>query len=86
MIAPLLALGSSPAYGCAGFLGGLGARKAHVLRTVMIAAPASLTVELLLWPFLGASFAPPHSSGALPPASRRPPRSPCSTARSRSVR
>ncbi|WP_030394360.1 DMT family transporter [Kitasatospora purpeofusca] len=58
MIALLLALGSSLAYGCADFLGGLGARKAHVLRTVMVAAPASLTVELLLWPFLGASFAP----------------------------
>ncbi|MEU7426369.1 EamA family transporter [Streptomyces sp. NPDC040750] len=57
MIALLLALGSSLAYGCADFLGGLGARKAHVLRTVMIAAPASLTVELLLWPFAGASFA-----------------------------
>ncbi|MYW07468.1 hypothetical protein GT034_03765 [Streptomyces sp. SID2563] len=40
----LLALGSSPAYGCADFLGGLGARKAHVLRTVMIAAPASLAL------------------------------------------
>ncbi|MFE2537367.1 EamA family transporter [Streptomyces sp. NPDC059371] len=58
MIALLLALGSSLAYGCADFFGGLGARKAHVLRTVMIAAPASLTVELLLWPFLGASFSP----------------------------
>ncbi|MFE1289796.1 EamA family transporter [Streptomyces sp. NPDC058751] len=56
MIALLLALGSSLAYGCADFFGGLGSRKAHVLRTVMIAAPASLTVELLLWPFLGASF------------------------------
>ncbi|MEH0573150.1 EamA family transporter [Streptomyces sp. B21-108] len=61
MIALLLALGSSVAYGCADFLGGLGARKAHVLRTVMIAAPASLVVELLLWPVLGASF----SAGAL---------------------
>lgn len=61
MIALLLALGSSLAYGCADFLGGLGARKAHVLRTVMVAAPASLAVELLLWPFLGASF----STGAL---------------------
>ncbi|MGI3224193.1 EamA family transporter [Streptomyces sp. GTA36] len=61
MIALLLALGSSLAYGCADFLGGLGARKAHVLRTVMIAAPASLVIELLLWPVLGASF----SSGAL---------------------
>ncbi|WEH43162.1 DMT family transporter [Streptomyces sp. AM 2-1-1] len=58
MIALLLALGSSLSYGCADFLGGLGARKAHVLRTVMIAAPASLAVELLLWPFFGASFAP----------------------------
>lgn len=58
MIALLLALGSSLAYGCADFLGGLGARKAHVLRTVMIAAPASLVVELFLWPFLGASFGP----------------------------
>ncbi|MFZ3599405.1 EamA family transporter [Streptomyces sp. BH104] len=61
MIALVLALGSSLAYGCADFLGGLGARKAHVLRTVMVAAPASLAVELLLWPFLGASF----SNGAL---------------------
>ncbi|WP_406424572.1 EamA family transporter [Streptomyces sp. NBC_00873] len=61
MIALLLALGSSLAYGCADFLGGLGARRAHVLRTVVIAAPASLVVELLLWPFLGASF----SAGAL---------------------
>ncbi|WP_329449462.1 EamA family transporter [Streptomyces sp. NBC_01724] len=61
MIALLLALGSSLAYGCADFLGGIGARKAHVLRTVMIAAPASLAVELMLWPVLGASF----SAGAL---------------------
>ncbi|MFC9535264.1 EamA family transporter [Streptomyces sp. NPDC056975] len=58
MIALLLALGSSLAYGCADFLGGLGARKAHVLRTVMVAAPASLAVELMLWPVLGASFSP----------------------------
>ncbi|MFD9291931.1 EamA family transporter [Streptomyces sp. NPDC060030] len=58
MIALLLALGSSLAYGCADFLGGLGARKAHVLRTVILAAPASLVVELLLWPVLGAYFTP----------------------------
>jgi uncharacterized membrane protein len=58
VIALLLALGSSLTYGCADFLGGLGARKAHVLRTVMVAAPASLAVELLLWPVLGASFSP----------------------------
>jgi drug/metabolite transporter (DMT)-like permease len=56
VIALLLALGSSLAYGCADFLGGLGARRAHVLRTVMVAAPASLAIELLLWPVLGASF------------------------------
>ncbi len=61
MIALVLALGSSLAYGCADFLGGFGARKAHVLRTVMVAAPASLVVELLLWPLLGASF----SAGAV---------------------
>ncbi|MFJ7495996.1 EamA family transporter [Streptomyces sp. NPDC097727] len=47
---------TTPRTGCADFLGGLGARRAHVLRTVMIAAPASLAVELLLWPFLGASL------------------------------
>lgn len=58
MLPLLLALGSSLAYGCADFLGGMGARKAHVLRTVMIAAPASLAVELVLWPALGASFDP----------------------------
>ncbi|MFJ6015041.1 EamA family transporter [Streptomyces sp. NPDC092952] len=58
MIALLLALGSSLVYGCADFLGGLGARKAHVLRTVVIAAPASLAVELTLWPVLGAAFSP----------------------------
>lgn len=56
MLALPLALGSSLAYGCADFLGGMGARKAHVLRTVMVAAPGSLAVELLLWPVLGASF------------------------------
>ncbi|THV24525.1 EamA family transporter [Glycomyces paridis] len=61
MIALLLALGSSLAYGSADFLGGLGARKAHVLRTVAVAAPASLAVELALWPLLGADF----SAGAL---------------------
>jgi drug/metabolite transporter (DMT)-like permease len=58
VIALLLALGSSLAYGCADFLGGLGARKAHVLRTVTVAAPASLAVALLPWPVLGASFDP----------------------------
>ncbi|MEV4560252.1 EamA family transporter [Kitasatospora sp. NPDC049285] len=56
MIALLLALGSSLAYGCADFLGGLGSRRAHVLRTVLVAAPASLAVELAVWPLLGASF------------------------------
>jgi drug/metabolite transporter (DMT)-like permease len=53
----LLALCSSLAYGAADFLGGLAARGAHVLRVVIIAAPASLLVELLLWPALGADFA-----------------------------
>jgi drug/metabolite transporter (DMT)-like permease len=52
----VLALASSLAYGAADFLGGLAARGAHVLRVVVIAAPASLLVELLIWPFAGASF------------------------------
>jgi drug/metabolite transporter (DMT)-like permease len=52
----LLALASSLAYGAADFLGGVAARGAHVLRVVVIAAPASLLVELLLWPAAGARF------------------------------
>jgi drug/metabolite transporter (DMT)-like permease len=52
----LLALASSIAYGAADFLGGVAARGAHVLRVVVIAAPASLLVELLVWPVLGARF------------------------------
>ncbi len=52
----LLALASSFAYGSADFLGGVAARGAHVLRVVAIAAPASLIVELLLWPIFGARF------------------------------
>jgi drug/metabolite transporter (DMT)-like permease len=51
-----LALASSLAYGAADFLGGVAARGAHVLRVVIIAAPASLLIELLLWPVVGASF------------------------------
>jgi drug/metabolite transporter (DMT)-like permease len=51
-----LALASSLAYGAADFLGGVAAKSAHVLRVVVIAAPASLLVELLLWPVVGASF------------------------------
>jgi drug/metabolite transporter (DMT)-like permease len=54
----LLALSSSLAYGAADFLGGVAARGAHVLRVVAIAAPASLLVELLLWPAAGARFSP----------------------------
>jgi drug/metabolite transporter (DMT)-like permease len=57
----LLALASSIAYGSADFLGGVAARGAHVLRVIAIAAPASLLVELLLWPAFGAEF----SSGAV---------------------
>jgi drug/metabolite transporter (DMT)-like permease len=57
MTAILLALASSLAYGASDFLGGAAARGAHVLRVVVIAAPASLVVELLLWPAVGASFA-----------------------------
>src|SRR3954464_3007092 len=52
----LLAMASSFAYGAADFLGGVAARGAHVLRVVVIAAPASLAVELLVWPVVGARF------------------------------
>jgi drug/metabolite transporter (DMT)-like permease len=60
-VALFLALASSLAYGAADFLGGLAARGAHVLRVVVIAAPASLLIELLLWPVAGATF----STGAI---------------------
>ncbi len=53
----LLALASSLAYGAADFLGGVAARGAHVLRVVAIAAPASLLVEIIVWPAIGADFA-----------------------------
>ncbi|MCW2957542.1 MAG: hypothetical protein JWP18_345 [Solirubrobacterales bacterium] len=53
----LLALTSSLAYGAADFLGGVAARDSHVLRVVIIAAPASLLVEIVLWPAAGADFA-----------------------------
>ena len=52
----LLALACSISYGAADFLGGVAARDAHVLLVVVIAAPVSLLVELLLWPLVGASF------------------------------
>jgi drug/metabolite transporter (DMT)-like permease len=55
----LLALASSLFYGAADFLGGVAARRAHVLRVILVAAPASLLVELVLWPVVGASFATP---------------------------
>ena len=54
----ILALASSLSYGVADFLGGVAARGAHVVRVVVIAAPASLVVEVLLWPAVGASFPP----------------------------
>ena len=75
MIAPLLALGSSPAYRCADFLARPGARKVHVLHTVMIAAPASPTVEPLPAAFPRLLF---RSRLPAPGARRRPPRSRCS--------
>ena len=55
-VAFLLALAGSLAYGAADFLGGVASRGAHVLRVVAIAAPASLLVELVLWPVIGADF------------------------------
>jgi drug/metabolite transporter (DMT)-like permease len=53
VLAIVLGLASSLAYGFADFSGGLAARGAHALRVAAIAAPASLLVELLTIPLLG---------------------------------
>lgn len=55
----LFAIVSSLVYGIADFAGGFASRKAHVLRIVAISAPASLVLEIVVLPFLGASWAPP---------------------------
>ncbi|CAM3591184.1 EamA family transporter [Kibdelosporangium persicum] len=56
MLMILLSVAGACAYGVADFLGGLASRKAHVLRVVVISAPASLAIELVLLPILGASW------------------------------
>jgi drug/metabolite transporter (DMT)-like permease len=58
VLAVVLALASSAAYGCADFFGGLAARHMPVLRTVMIAAPVSLLTMVALLPWLGATWSP----------------------------
>lgn len=58
MIALILAICSAGTYGVADFLGGFAARNANVFRVVAISAPASLVVELALWPVLGATWSP----------------------------
>ena len=52
----VLSVCSAGAYGIADFLGGLSTRQAHVLRVVAVSAPASLVLELLLVPVLGADW------------------------------
>ncbi|QWF84821.1 DMT family transporter [Amycolatopsis sp. CA-230715] len=52
----LLAVASACAYGIADFLGGTASRKANVFRVVAVSAPASLLVEVLLLPLLGARW------------------------------
>lgn len=52
----LLAVASAVAYGTADFLGGTASRKANVFTVVAISAPASLAVEALVLPFLGACW------------------------------
>lgn len=54
----ILAVLCSITYGAADFLGGIAPRRSHILRTVVIAAPASLLIEVVLWPFLGAVWSP----------------------------
>lgn len=52
---------SSILYGLADFLGGATSKRLHVLQVAAIAAPASLLIEVVLIPLLGASW----SSGVL---------------------
>ena len=52
----LLAVASACAYGTADFFGGTASRKANVFRVVAISAPASLLVEALILPVLGARW------------------------------
>ena len=52
----LLSVASALAYGTADFLGGAASRKANVFRVVAISAPASLVVEALILPILGARW------------------------------
>lgn len=56
MLPLILALGSSIAYGCADFAGGMAARGSHVLRVVTISVPISLATVILFWPVLGARW------------------------------
>jgi len=52
----VLAVAGACAYGIADFLGGVASRKANVFRVVAISAPASLLIELVLLPLLGARW------------------------------
>lgn len=58
MGAILLALASAAAYGIADFAGGVAARRAHVLRVVVVSAPVSLLVELTVLPLIGGRWSP----------------------------
>jgi drug/metabolite transporter (DMT)-like permease len=61
VVAIALGLISSLVYGFADFSGGLAARGAHALRVTMVAAPASLLLEVVAIPLLGAKW----ESGAI---------------------
>lgn len=52
----LLSVCSACSYGIADFLGGLATRRTHVLRVVVVSAPASLVVEVIVLPILGAAW------------------------------
>ncbi|ADG98751.1 protein of unknown function DUF6 transmembrane [Segniliparus rotundus DSM 44985] len=56
MLPILLALAGAVSYGVADFAGGMASRRSHVLRVVMLSAPASLAMAFLLTPLLGADF------------------------------
>jgi drug/metabolite transporter (DMT)-like permease len=59
LLAPLLALASSVAWGGGDFAGGIAARQGHVLRVVSLSAPASLLTAVALLPLLGANWSTP---------------------------
>lgn len=58
MIAVLLALGASVAYGLTDFLGGIAARRAHIFALGSLTQPLGLIVLLIIAPLVGGTVSP----------------------------